>query len=137
MSVPAPTLESVISSLAAFAAAGTRTERDLLCLMILFHTHSITLKASVLSDRPGVQELAALTQRHVAGIAAEIWRSKRRRKRSENDEREDYVYWYFLFNRAGPFEVMEEVPPDLRDTVLALKSRLLEHPDVAAVEIED
>jgi hypothetical protein len=99
MYAPPQTLETVISSLGAFAVGKTRTERDLLCLMILFHTHGVTFKSSILPERPDVLRLAALTQRHVAEIAAEIWRSKRKRKQRDSDERENYVYWYEIFSK--------------------------------------
>lgn len=129
--VPSTPLEIVLSNLGAFAVGAKRTERELLCLMILFHTHKLEFRRPVLPERPGVLSLAALTQRSVAAIAADAWPKR------NDTERTNYVYWYHLFNTSGPYEVWEDVPPDLRDTVLALRARLLEHPDIASVQIED
>lgn len=123
--------EIVISSLGAFAAGKKRTERDLLCMMILFHTHRIEFIRPILPESPNVMGLAALTQHSVAEIAANTWPKRSDAKRTNS------IYWYQLFNESGEFEVMEDVPSDLRDTVLALRTRLLEHPDIALVEVED
>lgn len=128
---PSTPTEIVINSLGAFAVGKKRTERDLLCLMILFHTHKIAFRRPIFPDRPCVLELAALTRNHVAEIAADAWP-----KRSDT-ERTNSPYWHHLFSVSGEFEVMEDVRPDLRDTVLELRARLLEHPDIASVEIED
>jgi hypothetical protein len=123
--------EIVLSNLGKFAAGVNHTERDLLCLMILFHTHRIGFRRPILPERPDVMELAALTQRSAAMIAADAWFDR------TDTERTDYAYWYHLFNKSGPYEVMEDVPPDLRDTILTIKARLLEHPDIASVEVEE
>jgi hypothetical protein len=131
MRIPPSTLEERLSSLGAFAAGMNRTEYDLLCLMILFHTHKITFKRPILPERPGVLTLFALTQRSAAAIAADAWLDR------SDAERTNCAYWYHLFNVSGRYEVMEDVPPDLRDTVLALRARLLEHTDIASVEVED
>jgi hypothetical protein len=128
---PPTTIEIVLGHLGAFAVGAKRTERDLLCLMILFHTHRLEFQRPILPQRPGIVSLAALTQRSVAKIAADAWP-----KRSDA-ERTSYVYWYHLFSVSGPLEVWADVPPDLRDTVVTLRTRLLEHPDIVAVEVED
>ena len=129
--------EIVINDLGAFAVGTKTTERDLLCLMILFHTHQLTFRRPILPGNPRALSLAALTQRSVAQIAAHIWSRKRKRKRSDSDERENYVYWYHLFSESGEFDAWLDVPQELGDTVLAFKARLLEHPDIASVEVEE
>jgi len=132
---PTPT-KTVLNSLGVFAAGKQRTEQDLLCLMILFHTHRITFRRPIFPDRPGILEMAALTRHGAAEIAAAVWSGKR--KAQKNDiERTDDTYWYHLFLERGAYEMMEDVPDTLLGTVLALRARLLEHPDIDAVEVED
>lgn len=132
MYTPPPTpFEIALSDLGKFAVGTKRTERDLLCLMILFHTHKLEFRRPILPGYPDSLDLAALTQRSVAAMAADAWPKR------DDAERTNYVHWYWLFNTSGPFEVWEEVPPDLRDTALMFRARLLEHPDIASVEVED
>jgi hypothetical protein len=96
---PPTSIEILLSDLGAFAVGAKRTERDLLCLMILFHTHRLEFQRPILPQRPGILRLAALTQRSVAAIAADAWPKRK------DTERTSYVYWYHLFNASGPFEV--------------------------------
>src|SRR5262245_2740579 len=132
MHLPQPTPdEIVLSNLGKFTAGVKHTERDLLCLMILFHTHRIGFRRPILPERADVMDLAALTQRSAAMIAADAWFDR------SDTERTDYRYWYHLFNSSGAYELMEDVPPDLCDKILTIKARLLQHPDIASVEVED
>src|SRR5687768_3814528 len=63
-------MDEFFRSVADAALAGRRSEVEGLVVMILLHTHRLKLRAGVLSDRPGVEELAAITQRHAAAVIA-------------------------------------------------------------------
>ena len=134
--MPSTPIKMVLNSLGVFAAGKQRTEQDLLCLMILFHTHRITFRRPIFPDRPDILEMAALTRHGAAEIAAAVWSSKRKVKKS-GIERTNDTYWYYLLLERGAYEMIEDVPDTLLGTVLALRARLLEHPDIDAVEVED
>lgn len=126
---PPGTDEKVLGSLARFAIEPQRpTEDDLLCLMILFHTHRLTFMRPLLPSRPNVKQFAALTQHHAAEIVAAAF----------PQHTPSELYW--MFNTApghGRFEVMDDVPPDIAGRVIALRLKLLTHPDVIFVYPED
>jgi hypothetical protein len=106
-------------------------ETDMLAVMLLFHTHRIRFSRPVLNDRPGVYEVAAITQRHAAEAAAAIWISRADKAMT------DPAYWFSLFNSKTPYEVIEDIPAAWMQRLNTLKSRLLEHPDVEEVTRED
>lgn len=89
--------------------------------MILFHTHRLTFMRPLLPSRPGVKQFAAVTQRDAAEIVAAAF--------PQHTPAE--LYW--MFNSApghGRFEVMDDVPPDVAVRIVALRSKLLTHPDL-------
>lgn len=121
--------EKVLGDLAKHAV-GPRspTQDDLLCLMILFHTHRLTFMRPILPSRPHVKQFAAFTQHHVAEIVSAAFPQY---APSE---------LYAAFNKApgaGRFEVMDDVPSDLADQIVALRSKLLTHPDMLFAYPED
>lgn len=121
--------EKVLGDLARHAVGPRRpTQDDLLCLMILFHTHRLTFMRPILPSRPNVRQFAAFTQHHVAEIVSAAF--------PQHAPSELYA----LFNDvpgAGRFEVMDDVPPNLANQVVALRAKLLTHPDVLFAYPED
>jgi hypothetical protein len=108
------------------------TEDDALLWMVLFHTHEIHLQSGVLSrgGRP-VPRLAPLTQRSAASVIAKVWRNRK------DPERTTYVYWYWEFNRRGPYEVLSNVPEELLPRLEELRNTLTREPRVVAVIEEE
>jgi hypothetical protein len=106
-------------------------EEDALVVMILLHTHGIGLTRPVLSDPPGVTDLAAITQRHAAEVVAGLWPDR------ADPDRTNYAWWYWRFNTQVPFESIDDVPHPCRGRVKDLRRRLEGHPLVACVRSED
>lgn len=121
--------EKVLGALARFAVESREaTEEDVLCLMILFHTHRLAFARPILPSRPNVKEFEAFTQRHAAEIVSCAF----------PQHAPTELYW--LFNTAlgaGRLEVMDDVPADLANRVLTLRAKLLTHPDIVLVDPED
>jgi hypothetical protein len=121
--------EKILGRLARFAVEpGKPTENDLLCLMILFHTHRLTFMRPSLPSRPNVKQFAAFTQRHAAEIVAAAF----------PQHTPSELYW--MINTApghGRFEVMDDVPTEIAIRVLELRSKLLTHPDLIFCYPED
>jgi hypothetical protein len=106
-------------------------DEDALAVMILFHTHRIHLKTAILEDRPGILEVAAITQRHAAQSVASAWCDR------SDDRRRSYEYWYFRYNSETPYEVMSDIPSNWQSQIEELKTQLTGHPAVKKVEPED
>lgn len=112
---------------------GRLTEDDALLWMVLLHTHAIHLRPILQSVNgvPGSGEvLPAETQRGAAEVIAELWPDR-------HDERADPSYWYWQFNVRTPYELLNEVPRELRARLLQLRDLLAQDPRVAAVVEED
>jgi hypothetical protein len=111
-------------------------EYDALLWMVLLHTHAIHLRSGVLSDgwtagRNGENVvLPAITQRHAASVIAALWQRR-------DDERAKYVYWYRQFNTRTPYEVLDDVPEEMKADLVKLRALLAADPRVAAVVEED
>jgi hypothetical protein len=106
-------------------------EDDALALMILFHTHRIRLNAPVLDDRPGITEIAAITQRHAAEVMAAAWPDR------DDSHRTDRLYWYYQFNSQTPYEVVDDVPRDWMIRVQRMRDNLSNVPMIRAIEPDD
>jgi hypothetical protein len=121
--------EKVLGALARFAIDPRKaTDEDILCLMILFHTHRLTFARPILPSRPNVKVFEAFTQRHVAEIVSCAF----------PQHAPTELYWMFTTAPGrGRFEFMEDVPADLASRVLTLRAKLLTHPDVVLVDPED
>lgn len=121
--------EKFLGDLARFAVEPRKpTNDDLLCLMILLHTHRLTFARPVMPSRPNVNQFEAFSQRHAAEIVSCAF--------PQHTPTE--LYW--MFNTApdhGRFEAMDDVPPDLAGRVMALRAKLLTHTDVMLVDPED
>jgi len=124
-------IEEVHKNLAKEALTGHPVEEDALALMVLLHTHRIRLKAPMLDDRPGVVELAAITQRHVAEVLGAAWPDR------ADAQRTDRAYWYYQFNAKTPYEVVEDIPPDWMVRVQRLREVVASNPAVSSLEPED
>jgi hypothetical protein len=104
------------------------TDEEGLTLMLLLHTHRLTLTGAVLTDRPGVVELAPLTQRHSADVVAQVWPSSDR-------ERASASHWYSKFQQPV-FEIVDELPSAWVRRVDNMRARLAAHPLVASLVFE-
>ena len=104
---------------------------DALGLMLLLHTHRIHLREPILTDRPGVLELAAITQRHASEVVAAVWPNRVDAKRI------DRGYWFFAFNARTPYEVVEDIPAEWMIRVRKVLDRLSEHRLIGALKVED
>jgi hypothetical protein len=124
-------MEDVHVSLATEILSRPPNEEDALALMVLLHTHHIRLKSAILEDRPGVMELAAITQRHAAEVLAATWPDR------ADAQRTNHAYWYHQFNARTPYEVVEDIPPDWMARVHRLRELLAGNPVVNTLEPED
>ena len=106
-------------------------EEDGLALMVLLHTHRVRLSEPILDDRPGVTELAAITQRHAAEILADSWPNRGDAQRSNRG------YWYYQFNARTPYEVIEDIPQDWTLHIQRLREALARSPMVSSLDPED
>jgi hypothetical protein len=105
------------------------TEETLLW-MTLVHTHAIRLTAPLLTDRPGVIELAAVTERHAAEMAARLWEGRRASNATGFD-------WHRRYHEDARYQSVDDVPAEHRRRLEELRERLATDPRVAAVTPED
>ncbi|HZT78783.1 MAG TPA: hypothetical protein VFA26_01055 [Gemmataceae bacterium] len=113
---------------------GPLAESDALLWMVLLHTHEIRLHPGIVTDGDrGLVSFAALTQRHVASVIADLWAERK----GDRDERSDYAYWYRLYNTQAPYETLADVPTSLLPRISELRGALAQAPGVAAVVPED
>ncbi|HEX2473220.1 MAG TPA: hypothetical protein VHK01_00655 [Lacipirellulaceae bacterium] len=125
-SLPPDPDDKVLGELGSFAIGPDATVNDILCLMILLHTHQLTFARPILPTRPNIKELAALTQRGAAAVASNTF--------PQHTSTE--LYWKFN-SYPGSLENMDDLPPGLKAQVTALKEKLLTHPDILSVDPED
>jgi hypothetical protein len=104
---------------------------DVLLYMVLLHTHDLYLKPGVVLEDVIMKDvtkpllLPAITRRHAAEVVASLW--------SSADKRGAEDYWYSLFIKTTPYEVLSDVPTPSRERVMELKELLLCDPRVEAV----
>ena len=67
------------------------TDSDAFLVFVLFHCYRVVLSGPVLTDRPGVGEVAADTQRRVSEALASAWAGTA-------DKRADPYFWYYRWN---------------------------------------
>lgn len=109
------------------------TEEDALLWMTLLHTHTIRLRPEALSRNGALgasEVLPPETQRGAAELIAALWPDR-------HDERAGYLYWYWQYNTKTPYEVLDDVPAELRPRLLQLRDLLAQEPRVIAVTEED
>lgn len=129
--MPTVSLSDLYSRIAKGALGGHSSEEDALALMLLLHTHRIRLAGMVLEDRPGVTDLAAITQRHAAELLATAWPD------NADAQRSDPRYWYYQFNARTPFEVVEDIPHDWMVRVERIRRTVTTLEEVRSLEPED
>lgn len=98
------TLDDLLLAVARFALGASPTDDEALTLVILLHTHRLNVTEAV-SDRPGVDQVFALTQRHACEVVAAAWPDARKRATANSTD----LYW--RFNMETPFETVEDVKP--------------------------
>lgn len=104
------------------------SEKDALDWMVILHTHAIHIHAMAHDAEQSI--LAPLTQRGAAEVIAALWTDR-------NDERSNYVYWYWQFNTHTPYEVLASVPPELLPGLHEKLARLRQAPFVETVVEDD
>jgi len=124
------TTDDVHNVLASAALGSEPTDEDALALMILLHTHRISLHDLALRDRPGVTELEPIAQRHAAEVIATVWPDRTDRRKT------DPLHWYMLFNTRTPYEVVEDIPADWARLVETLRGVVGAHGAVRGLEPE-
>jgi hypothetical protein len=99
-------------------------EVDALLWMVIFHLHTVYLRAPM----SGITQPVPLTDRGTAMVIAEAWPDP-------EDERADYTYWYRKYALNTPYESIDDVRPEHLERVLELRDRLRGEPRVADVRL--
>jgi hypothetical protein len=127
------TRETLHQKLLKDSISGKPTEADTLLWMVLLHTHQIHLRPEVVAGVNGaILDFPAITQRHAAEVAAQLWKELYPADR----EKADYTYWYWRYNTETPYEVVEDIPDALRPRLLQLRDLLGRDSRIAAVTPE-
>lgn len=107
------------------------SDADALLVFTLFHTHLVVLSAPVLTDRPGIGEVAAITQRGASAALASAWAGTA-------DERAEPMFWYCRWNGEwGSDAHAEQLPPEEAERFGQLRAELERHPFVNRFEPDD
>lgn len=96
-------LDELLATIVREAIGPEPTEDDGLAMMLVLHTHRLLLAAAQVSDRPGMQEIEALTQRAAAEVIASAWPDRSNKTWTKHAE------WYWAFNTRTPYEVVEDI----------------------------
>jgi len=123
------TIDTAHAELIRANLVGTLTEEDTLLWMTLIHTHRIDFAAPLLSDRPTITAIAALTQRGAAETAARLWEGRRRQLTATD--------WYHRFLTDAGYECVDDVPPERLSRLTELRDQLLSDPRITAVLPDD
>lgn len=103
--------------------------RDAPWLAVVLHTHRITLRADVELDEcredddPGPITLLPISVSHTAEILSSLW--------PKADERGDVDFWYFLYQSVTPYEILDEIPSDIRHLADEARRRIESHNFIA------
>jgi hypothetical protein len=104
---------------------------DAFLLFTLFHTHQVELAAPVLTDRPDVLRVCALTQRCCAEALASLWSGC-------DDPRASPAHWYWLWNGEWKgYNHAENLTGEEAERLRQLVGQLEGHPWVRRVTPED
>ncbi len=125
------TIDEMLEALARNGLGAQPTDEDALAVMLLLHTHHVHLGGPVLSDRPGVQEVAAIAQRHAAEVVAAVWPDRLDKTRTSPQ------HWYYQFNARTPFEVADDVEPPWDERLARVKQKVLQSGLVQSLNPED
>lgn len=123
------TVHSIHAELILANHDGPLTIENTLLWMQLFHTHRIRFHTPLLSDRPGVTGLAAITIGHAASVAATVWGRKKSPKNAG--------YWNHQYCKEGFAECVEDMPAEGCARLSQLRARLASDPRIADVAPED
>ena len=105
-------------------------DQDAFLVFVLFHSHRVVLAEPILTDRPGIVEVAADTQRGVSESLASMW--------PKTDRRSDMYYWYYSWNGDWRgYEHADNLTDAERERLAVLKRKLEGHAFVAWFEPED
>jgi hypothetical protein len=102
----------------------TMSDAEVLAVMVVLHTHAVVLRPGaagndLLADDDGRVTLQGLTRHHVADLTAACFPA--------GSHRADHDYWHTAYGFETPYEVLEDVPPELLDAVLAAREALTHH----------
>jgi hypothetical protein len=129
--VDGTTIDDLLGQLVRDTFGRHLSDEDAFLVFTLLHTHRVLLCGPVLTDRPGVLEVTADTQRGVAGALASAWAGTA-------DERADLYYWYFRWNGEwGSYEHANQLSPAERERLGQLRAEFERHPFVSRLEPED
>jgi hypothetical protein len=107
------------------------SDQDTFLVFVLLHSCRVVLSGPVLTDRPGVREVAAHTQRGVSEALASAWAGTA-------DERADPSFWYHRWNGEwGAYGHAGRLSPEEQGRLEGLRAELERHPFVSRLEPED
>jgi hypothetical protein len=124
------TLDEALAAVTRAALGPSPSDEDALGVMVLLHTHRLTL-AEPVSDRPGARVFDALTQRHVAELISAAWKDRADPVRCRRE------HWYHQFNTLTPFEVVEDVVAPWDSVLARVRRHLLQSGLIRDVKPED
>jgi len=125
------TVETVHEELIRASLDAPMTPDDALLWMALLHTHRIDFQQPVLSDRPSVTSLAAITERHAAEVMAALWQDRK------SSERATSTFWWNEYRSKAGFQVLEDLPPESLPRLHEHRDRLATDPLIAVIIPED
>jgi hypothetical protein len=126
------TIDDLYQAIGKAVLGGCPNDDDALALMVLLHTYHLQLTDDVvLTDRPGISDLAAITQRHAAEVIAGAWPDRADRDRVSRE------HWYYEFNVRSPFELAESILPEWTPRVERVRTQLISSGLVLSVKPED
>jgi hypothetical protein len=106
-------------------------DEDAFLVFVLLHGYRIALSGPVLSDRPGVTEVAAVTQRGPSEALASAWAGTQ-------DEQADPHFWYGRWNGDwGSYGRAERLSSEEQERLGEQRAALERHPFVCRLEPED
>ena len=113
---------SVVVELLRKVISAAPTDEEGLLWMVLFHNFDLYLNPGVLDDVPAnlsdVYRIAPQTRFGVAEALAAAWPSR------IDGARCNPYYWHDRYCKEVPFETFEQLPPDKRDMIEALRIKL-------------
>jgi hypothetical protein len=107
------------------------SEEDAFLVFVLLHSYRVVLSGPVLTDLPGVLEVAAHTQRGVSEALASAWTGTA-------DDRADPYFWYFRWNGDwGSYVHAERLSAQEQARMEQFRAELERHPFVSRLEPAD
>jgi hypothetical protein len=125
------TIETVHEELIRSNLDAPMTADDALLWMTLLHTHEIHFRRPLLSDRPSVTSLAAITERHAADVMAALWHGRKRLERASS------TFWWYEYREKAGYQTVEDVPLDSLHRLRQLRDQLATDPRIEKIIPED